>query len=605
VASVSTGRLTALRALLGMAWRADRSTTTRIVALMLGQVVADGVVSLSLRRIVDDAVSRAAAAAVVAGVLGGLALAVAQVGGRISGNLQVELAEQVRLVLDREVLTLTASLDGLEHLERSDHLDRIMLVRQRSRALAEFGWSALGFGSLVLRLMVSLWLLATVHPALVLLGAVFAVPLLLARSGQRGVQQAVTGTAALVRLEKHLHRLCTKAAPGKEVRIARCGPELDRRAARLWDDVTASQVRSRLRAALWAASGWFVVALGYAAALLWLTALALHGRASAGDIVLVVSVAAQFRSQTTGMVGVIGKFVAGLHVLDQYQWLRRYAADRRPPPAAAALPDRLRRGIQVDGLSFRYPGTESEVLHDVTVHLPAGAIVALVGEHGAGKTTLVKLLCGFYQPTAGRILVDGLALGDASAPAWRQRTSAAFQDFGRFEFLARETVGVGDLPRIDDEPSVRRAVSRAHAGDVLTDLPHGLDTQLGKTFSGGIELSQGQWQKLALSRAFMRDAPQLLMLDEPTASLDAAAEQALFERYAERARQLGGANGAVTLLVSHRFSSVRMADLIVVIAGGTVAEQGSHEDLIRLGGRYAGLYHAQARAYGVQTPGPA
>ncbi len=292
-----------------------------------------------------------------------------------------------------------------------------------------------------------------------------------------------------------------------------------------------------------------------------------------------------------------GKFVTGMQVLDQYQWLRDYAAEQSTAATDVPVPDRLRDGIVVDGLRFRYPGTDHEVLRDVAVRLPAGTVVALVGEHGAGKTTLVKLLCGLYRPTEGRIMVDGVPLGDLAVADWRRRTSAAFQDFGRFEFAARETVGVGDLPRIADDTGIHHALDRAGAGSVISGLPDGLATQLGRSFSGGVDLSTGQWQKLALSRAFMRDAPLLLVLDEPTASLDVTAEQELFERYVQRARHLGTEIGAITLLVSHRFSTVRMADEILVLAGGTITQRGTHAELLRAGGLYADLYRLQANAY--------
>jgi ATP-binding cassette subfamily B protein len=229
--------------------------------------------------------------------------------------------------------------------------------------------------------------------------------------------------------------------------------------------------------------------------------------------------------------------------------------------------------------------------------------VAIVGENGAGKTTLVKLLCKLYEPTAGRILVDGAPLSRMRADDWRRRLSGAFQDFFRFELRARHSVGVGDVPRLDDEPAVVAAVARAGAEDVVARLPAGLETQLGPTWPGGVEVSFGQWQKLALARGFMRDRPLLLVLDEPTAALDAETEHALFERYAAAARGDGRGTrdraraGRVTILVSHRFSTVRMADLIVVLDGSRVAQVGTHEDLMAKGGAYAELYGIQAAAY--------
>ena len=231
-------------------------------------------------------------------------------------------------------------------------------------------------------------------------------------------------------------------------------------------------------------------------------------------------------------------------------------------------------------MSFAYPGTSRLVLDDVSLTLPAGAVVAIVGENGAGKTTLVKLLTKMYEPSSGAIFVDDAPLARMPAAEWRSRLAGAFQDFFRFEFRARQTVGLGDLPRMEIEPAVLAAVERAGADDVVARLTSGLDTQLGPTWPDGVDLSFGQWQKLALARGFMRDAPLLLVLDEPTAALDAETEHALFERYAAVARSAGdGRNGApqgrVTILVSHRFSTVRMADLIVVLDGARLVEVGT------------------------------
>ena len=238
------------------------------------------------------------------------------------------------------------------------------------------------------------------------------------------------------------------------------------------------------------------------------------------------------------------------------------------------------------------------MLEDVSVKFPAKAVVAIVGENGAGKTTLVKLLAKMYEPTSGAIFLDETPLARVPASEWRRRLAGAFQDFFRFEFRAQQTVGLGDVPRLEDAPAVSAAVDRAGAGDVVTRLTAGLATQLGPTWPGGVELSFGQWQKLALARGFMRDEPLLLILDEPTAALDAETEHALFERYAAAARSSAEKqNGRITVLVSHRFSTVRMADLIIVLDGARVVEVGTHEELMARKGHYLELYSIQAAAY--------
>jgi len=278
-------------------------------------------------------------------------------------------------------------------------------------------------------------------------------------------------------------------------------------------------------------------------------------------------------------------------------WLQDYAREAASAhEGGLPAPERLRDGIVFEGVSFRYPGTGRWTLRNVSLRIPAGSTVALVGENGAGKTTLVKLLCRMYEPTEGRILVDGVDLREIGVDAWRARLSAAFQDFVRFELTARQAVGVGDLPRMHEAGAMEDALERAGAEALLARLPAGGDSQLGATWEGGVDLSTGQWQKLALGRALMRPSPLVVFFDEPTASLDAVAEHALFERYV-RASRSGAARGAVTVLVTHRFSTVRSADLILVIDDGRVAELGSHDELLRREGLYSDLYTLQARGY--------
>jgi ATP-binding cassette subfamily B protein len=309
---------------------------------------------------------------------------------------------------------------------------------------------------------------------------------------------------------------------------------------------------------------------------------------------------ARLSSYVGGAVGEIG-FLRGIWLDGSRRlvWLENYTA-ALSAATEITVPDRLVDGIRLDHMSFAYPGSDRLALEDITLHLPAGTVVAVVGENGAGKSTLVKLLAKMYEPSSGEILIDGKPLRRMAAAEWRSRLTGAFQDFFRFEFSAQHSIGLGDLSRLNDESAVTDAVRRAGATDVVERLPEGLQSQLGPTWPGGQELSFGQWQKLALSRGYMRPMPLLIMLDEPTAALDAETEHALFERYASAARLGESASndvGAITILVSHRFSTVRMADLIVVLDGSRLVEMGGHDELMQRDGPYADLYGIQAAAY--------
>jgi ATP-binding cassette subfamily B protein len=348
------------------------------------------------------------------------------------------------------------------------------------------------------------------------------------------------------------------------------------------------------------AAGFAVFGLGYVGALLIVVRGAVRGAHTTGDVVLAVSLAAQTNMLVFGVVAAMQRLQRASTAADRMRSMRKLLGELYPLRARAdgPAPERIANGVRVEDVTFRYPATDRHVLEHVDLELPAGSTVAFVGENGAGKSTLVKLLCRFYDPTGGRIAVDGTDLASIDADAWRGRIAAGFQDFARFELLARESVGVGDLPRLDDLQAVERAVERGAARDVVEDLPGGLHAPIGQSHpDGGTELSGGQWQKLALARAMMRERPLLLVLDEPTSALDAHAEHELFERYAESARAVAHATGGIAIFVSHRFSTVRMADLIVVVDGGRVAEHGTHEELVARGGIYAELFSLQAAAY--------
>jgi ATP-binding cassette subfamily B protein len=509
----------------------------------------------------------------------------------VSTRVQRRFRDKVTIALESHVARLQASIATIAHQEVPEYLDRIAMLRDQVFVLDHMYMAVFSMAGWILRLVVTIALLVSVHPALALL-AVFALPTVFTSTWRPGVERAAQERAApFNRLARHLFATATTAAPAKEVRLTGMGERLihDRRAA--WESGHRPIAAARWGSMTWHAAAWAIFAAGYVGSMVFVST-RLH--ASAGAVLLVLAAGARLSSYVGATVGELG-FLRGFWVYGarRLAWLEDYAASLAAT-ADLGAPERLERGIRFEHVSFAYPGTVRRVLDDVTVDLPAGAVVAIVGENGAGKSTLVKLLAKMYEPTAGRILVDDTPLARIAADSWRTRMAGAFQDFFRFELSARHTVGLGDVPRLDDDMAVASAVSRAGADDVIARLGAGLDTQLGQTWPNGVEVSFGQWQKLALARGFMRDRPLVLVLDEPTAALDSETENALFERYAAAARTT---EGRITILVSHRFSTVRMADLIVVLQGAHVAEVGSHEDLLARGGQYAELYEIQAAAY--------
>lgn len=563
-------------------------------SLTLLAALPDALVALWVKFLADGV--RDANAALIYGACAGLAACalLTWLLRVVSDRTQRRFRDRVAIALESHVAELQATVGTVEHHERPDYLDRLAVLRDQVFTLDHMYMSLFGTCGWILRLAVMLVLLASVHPALMLLAA-FALPTVAASSWRPAVERAVEEASAQAqRLARHLFDLATTAGPGKEVRVAGIGERLirDRRGA--WERWYRPMAGARWVSAAWHTAGWAVFGGGYVGAVAFVA----YGlEASAGDVVLVLVAGSRLSAYITATVGEIG-FLRGIWMdgAKRMAWLEDYAA-AKAEQADQAAPATLTEGISLVDVSFAYPGAERLALENVNVHLPAGAVVALVGENGAGKTTLVKLLAKMYEPTAGRIAVDGQALAHIRTADWRTRLAGAFQDFFRFEFRAGQTVGIGDLPRAEQPAAVTAAVGRAGAGDVTAALPNGLDTQLGANWPSGAEVSFGQWQKLSLARGFMRDEPLLLLLDEPTAALDAETEHALFERYAATAQEERPANGRITLLVSHRFSTVRMADLIVVLDGARVIESGSHDELMAAGGQYAELYGIQAAAY--------
>jgi ATP-binding cassette, subfamily B, bacterial len=568
-----------------------------VVTLTLLQAVPDALFALWLKLMADAFV--AGNAVVVFATLAAIAASATLTWllRVVATRMTRRFRDRVTIALETHVATLQASVSGLELQERQDYLDRLAVLRNQVFVLDHMYMSLLETIGWIVRVIITIVLLTSIDPLLVLL-AVFAVPTVLSAAWRPGVERQVEERFAQHnRLAEHMFATATSATAAKEVRVTGIGDELADRRRTEWQRWFAPVAHARWGTAISHSVAWAIFGLGYVGAVVFVV---VGLDATVGSVLLILAAGARLSAYVGGTIGEIG-FLRGIWLDGSRRlvWLEKYSA-ALSGDADITVPERLIDGITLEHVSFAYPGASRPALQDINLHLPSGTVVAVVGENGAGKSTLVKLLAKMYEPTSGEILIDGQPLRRMSATEWRSRLTGAFQDFFQFEFSAQHSVGLGDLPRLDSEPAVADAVRKAGADDVVERLPDGLLSQLGSTWPGGQELSFGQWQKVALSRGYMRVAPLLMVLDEPTAALDAETEHELFERYADAARgdeSLGSDAGSITILVSHRFSTVRMADLIVVLDGSRLAEVGSHDELIQRDGPYAALYRIQAAAY--------
>jgi ATP-binding cassette, subfamily B, bacterial len=574
------------------AFRAEPGMAVMSLVLSVLATVPGALLAIWLKFAVDG-VTQDRRGLVLAGALGVAGSSVAIWLLRLASSRVVRrFRMKVAVTLETYVADLQASVDTIEHQERPEYLDRLAVLRESVYQLDHMLLALMDTVSALACLALTIAVLMTVSPLMILL-ALFAVPTVAVSSWRSGKLRAAEESAAAdQRRYRHFFTLGTTAGPAKELRVTGNQQAVVDQWASAWHNWYRAIAATQWAGGRWQAAAWGVFAAGYAGAVYW-TVYGLH--ASAGDVVLVVTAGGRLGQYVAMTVGEVDFVRLWLDACRRLGWLENYAAIHRGTGDRPA-PELLSQGISLQHVSFCYPGSAAQVLQEVSLTLPAGSVVAIVGENGAGKSTLVKLLCGFYAPTKGRIMVDGTELGQIAPPEWRTRLSGAFQDFARLEFQARRSVGLGDLDHLDEAAIVAAAVHRAGADDVIERLEHGLDTQLGAGWPDGVDLSFGQWQKVALARGFMRERPLLTILDEPTAALDAETEHALFERYADQARQ-SRRDGRITVLVSHRFSTVRMADLIVVIRDGHIAECGSHDELMASGGSYADLYAIQASAY--------
>ena len=512
------------------------------------------------------------------------------------GRFLPRLIEAVTVHLDGELVRLTAAIPTLEYADRPVHADKIALIRGSSQQLAG------GLQAVTLNLRMAIMLGGTfliligIDPWLALL-PLFAIPR--AMAGQRARRLSVRAqeaTAEPMRLRGHIFNQATSPVAGKELRTFGLGAELADRYRRISDTTRHLNMAANWGGALWSSIGDVIFTLGCVGAVAWLVVQAAQGAVSPGGVVLAATLSTGLILQMTFALQFAQYLQAIMTTVERYLWLVDFS-DTAARDAAGSVPAPaiLAKGVRMEDVTFAYPDREAAVLSGISLELPAGRVIALVGENGSGKSTLVKLLCGFYRPTSGRILADDTDLAEIDPAAWRARIGGAFQDFTNVEVALHESVGVGDLPRLGDRPRAAAALARAGASDLAGLGEGGLEAMLGKAW-GGMDLSGGQWQKLALGRALMREQPLLAVFDEPAAALDATAEHDMFERFAAEARS-GEAAGRATLLVSHRFSTVRMADAIAVLDAGRIVEFGPHRALMAAGGKYAELFDLQASAY--------
>lgn len=581
--------------LFGTAMREAPGLTAACAATALAAGVLGVVYPVAFRVIVDGASDHHGRAVVVGVLLVGASFAASWGTRLVSAMMGSRLTDRTNLFLGARIGALVNQAPFLEHFERPEYLAEIDTLRAQRRTLAGSPRQVLSLLQSAVQVALVIVLLAIIYPPVLVVPLLAVLPGLADRRAARVQKRSDDDLADKRRLLGELFTLASTAAPARELRTFGITGSVIERHSRLGDDINPRSLRAARRSALWEALGWAGYAAGFAAGVIVLVLRAAHGHGSPGEVVEAVSLVRRSQRQLGSATDTAGSFATATVTAGRLLWLEEYVAGSAGA-FEGVVPAALESGIRFDDVDFAYPGRDEAALSGVNLWLEAGSTVAIVGENGAGKTTLVKLLTGMYRPTRGTIWVDGTDLGRLDPAAWRQVTTGAFQDFVRFHMSLGDGVGLGDLPRIDDEAAVLGALDHAGASSLVGELPDGLSTLLGP-YVGGRSLSGGQWQRLALARGLMRTVPLVVVLDEPTASLDAPTEAAIFTRYREAARRLGQANGAITVLVSHRFSNVHMADQIVVVDNGRVVAAGDHASLLAQPGLYAELFNLQARGY--------
>jgi ABC-type multidrug transport system fused ATPase/permease subunit len=500
--------------------------------------------------------------------------------------LRALLGQRVNEMILEKALTL-----DLAAFEDSELYDRMTRARReasqrplslvmRSFQLAQHSFSLIAYSGLLLQL--SAWALAVL--------VVAAIPSFFVETRfSADAFRLFTWRAPETRRQNYLEVLLAREDFAKEVKLFDLGPVFLDRYREIFHELYAEDRALTLRRGIWGFVLGLLSTVAFYGAYAWIAIATIAKRITLGDMTMYLLVFKQGQSALASILSAIGgMYEDSLYLSNLYEYLEYEAPDEG---GAATEGPRPGDGIRFENVSFSYPGVETPALEGVSIHLRPGSKLALVGENGAGKTTLIKLLTRLYRPSEGRILLDGLELDAWQLDALRKRIGVIFQDFVRYQLAAGENVGVGDVRGFADPDQWRVAAKKGMADEFIERLPEGYETQLGRWFDDGHELSLGQWQKVALSRAFMRDEADILVLDEPTASMDAEAEATVFERFGRLARD------KMVILISHRFSTVRMADEIVVLERGRVTARGTHESLMNENGQYARLFTLQAAGY--------
>jgi len=576
------------------------------IATLVVDVGATVLVGLSLREIVTGSL-HGSSGQVLIGALGAAAayavnLRIGDAGDSLRRTLGYLVAyEQVEF----EVWDTLMGTETIAHLEHPGFLNVInpLYWSARSWVAVASAWAAVETASAALRIIFVLALLGTINPLLAVVLVAAAAPVLLGQRSRRRERAIWRAGQEQFRLHWHLQALAVSASAGKEIRVAGYGPDLVERQRAAAEASQSAFTRAQWRTFVADALGWLLFSLVFIGGIALVTRQTASPAAGLGDVVLTVSIGSQLRAIVEQAVQTAALNADNARALEALRWVRKLDTEQKTQSGPSlAPPDRIAQGIVFENVGFGYEGAGRNAIDDVSLKIAPGSVVAIVGEYGSGKTTIMKLLTKMYRPTSGRILIDGVDLAQMDTAAWRSRLSAAFQDFGRYNVALADAVGIGEitLTGAEREARITDAIGYADAEVVLDKLPDGLNTQLGRLF-GGVDLSEGQWQKLALARASMRTDPLLFVLDEPTASLDAPSEAAVFQRYMARARTIAERTGGITVIVSHRFSTVAGADQILVLDKGRLVEVGTHTELLANAGsetsRYAELFGLQRAAY--------